>query len=273
MATSRQLKAMMEAAEKGGRSLLRHFARVRDLKVIAKGPHDFVSVADHTAEKIVMQALKKAFPAYGFFMEEGGVKAGADNSTRWIIDPLDGTTNFLHGVPHWAVSIGLERDGKIVAGVVYDPCKKEMFTAEKGKGAFVNGKRLRISAVREFSTALVAVGGPRFNERDYTAFMNEFCAVNPFADIRRFGAASLDIAYVAAGRFESFWERQLNAWDVAAGSLLVTEAGGIVSDMAGGRDYVYGRSIIVGNPAIYPELLKKLKASGHKGLKKVKSAS
>ena len=273
MPASKQLKAMMDAADKAGRSLLRHFAKVRDIKILVKGPHDFVSVADHTAEKIVMQTLKKAFPAYGFYMEESGVKAGADKSARWIIDPLDGTTNFLHGVPHWAVSIGLEQDGEIIAGVVYDPCKKEMFTAEKGKGAFVNGKRLRISDVREFSTALVGVGGPRFNERDYAVFMSEFCAINPFSDIRRFGAASLDIAYVAAGRFESFWERQLNAWDVAAGALLVTEAGGLVSDLDGGADYIYGRSIVVGNTAIYPHLLKKLKASGHKGLKKVKSAS
>jgi myo-inositol-1(or 4)-monophosphatase len=272
MAASRQLKAMMLAAEKGGRSLLRHFAKVRDLKVISKGPHDFVSIADHTAEKIVMQTLKKAFPSYSFIMEESGVKTGADQSMRWIIDPLDGTTNFLHGVPHWAVSIGLEKDGEIIAGVIYDASKKEMFTAEKGKGAFVNGKRLRISSVKEFSTALVACGGPRFNERDYNMFMAEFTAVNPFSDIRRFGAASLDIAYVAAGRFESFWERQLNAWDVAAASLMVTEAGGIVTDMDGGGDFIYGRSIVVGNPAIHPHLLKKLKVSGHKGLKKVKSA-
>ncbi len=273
MAASRQLNAMIEAAERAGRSLLRHFAKVRDLKVIAKGPHDFVSIADHTAEKIVMQTLKKAFPSYGFYMEEGGVKKGADASSRWIIDPLDGTTNFLHGVPHWAVSIGLEQKGRIVAGVVYDPSKKEMFTAEKGKGAYVNGKRLRISAVREFSTALVGVGGPRFNERDYNVFMSEFCAINPFTDVRRFGAAALDLAYVAAGRFESFWERELNAWDVAAGSLLVTESGGRVTDMSGGSDYIYGRNIVVGNAAIHPALLKKLKASGLKAPKKVKSAS
>ena len=273
MAASRHLKAMIDAAEKAGRSLLRHFAKVGSLTIVVKGPHDFVSIADQTAEKIAMRTLQKAFPAYGFCMEESGIKAGTDTTSRWIIDPLDGTTNFLHGVPHWAVSIALEQKGKIIAGVVYDPCKKEMFTAEKGKGAFLNGRRLRVSAIREFSTALAGVGGPRFNKRDYGIFMSEFSAINPFTDVRRFGAAALDLSWVAAGRFESFWERELNPWDVAAGSLLVTEAGGRVSDLSGGTDYIYGRSIVVGNPAIQPELLKKLKASGHRAPKKVKSGS
>ncbi|MEZ0225690.1 MAG: inositol monophosphatase [Alphaproteobacteria bacterium] len=267
------MNVMVEAAEKAGRSLIRDFGEVENLQVSKKGPGDFVSTADHKAEKIVMEALQKARPSYGFQMEEGGVKAGTDKSFVWLIDPLDGTTNFLHGIPHWAVSIALEKDKEVIAAAVYDPVKDEMFTAEKGTGAFVSGKRLRVSSRGELNNnALIAIGGARFNNKDYEIYMAELAAITPHAATRRFGAASLDIAYVAAGRYEGFWERELNPWDVAAASLLVKEAGGYVTDLEGGKDYIYGRSLVCGNPSIHGELLKKLKASGQKDAKKVKSA-
>ena len=268
------MNVMVEAAEKAGRSLVRDFGEVENLQVSKKGPGDFVSTADHKAEKIVMETLLKSRPGYGFYMEEGGIKKGTDKSFVWIIDPLDGTTNFLHGLPHWAVSIALEKDKEIIAGVVYDPIKDEMFMAEKGTGAFMRSKRLRVSSRSDMASSVIAIGGARTGDKQYEAYMAELDAITPHvAGTRRWGAAALDIAYVAAGRYEGFWERELNAWDVAAGSLIAREAGGYVTDISGGKDYIYGRSIVVGNPAIHAELLKKLKASGQKEEKKVKSAS
>ncbi len=266
------VNVMAETAEKAGRALLRDFNEVEHLQVSKKGPGDFVSNADHKAEKIIMEQLQKARPSYSFLMEEGGVKKGTDASLKWIVDPLDGTTNFLHGLPHWAISIALEKDGEVVAGVVYDPIKDEMFSAEKGTGAIMTGRRMRVSSRTDFSQCLIAIGGARFNNKDYEIYMAELAAVTPFAATRRFGAASLDICYVAAGRFDAFWERGLKAWDVAAAALIVKEAGGYVSDMDGGKDYVYGGSFITGNPAIHGDLLKRLKAVGKED-KKVKSAS
>ena len=270
---SANLNVMCEAAEKAGRSLIRDFGEVENLQVSRKGPGDFVSTADLKAEKILMETLQKARPTYGFVLEEGGVKPGEDKSLRWIIDPLDGTTNFLHGIPHWAISIALEKDKEIIAGVVYDPLRDEMFLAEKGTGAFVTNKRLRVSARTDLSQALIAIGGPRFGEEHARTFARELNAVAPHASAtRRFGAASLDICYVAAGRFDGFWERELAAWDVAAASLILKESGGKVTDIEGGKDYIYGRSIVTGSAPIHGALLKHLQASAETA-KKAKSAS
>lgn len=271
---SANLNVMVEAAEKAGRSLVRDFGEVEHLQVSRKGPGDFVSTADHKAEKIIMEHLKKARPSYGFYMEEGGVKKGADPSLRWVIDPLDGTTNFLHGIPHWSVSIALEKDKEIIAGVVYDPIKDELFTAEKGTGAFMSSKRLRVSARQDLQNSLIAIGGARVTHKHYESYVAEVDAVTRVvAGTRRFGSAALDLCYVAAGRYEGFWERELNAWDVAAGSLIIREAGGYVTDMEGGKDFLYGRSIAVGNAAIHPELLKILKTCSKVPKKQAKAAS
>jgi len=271
---SANLNVMVEAAEKAGRKLIRDFGEVENLQVSRKGPGDFVSNADLNAEKTLVELLQKARPSYGFLLEEGGEKAGEDKSFRWIIDPLDGTTNFLHGIPHWCISIALEKDKEIIAGVVYDPIKDEMFHAEKGTGAFVTSKRLRVSARTDLSQSLIAIGGARFGNKHYETYTRELDAVNPHVSAtRRFGAAALDLCYVAAGRYDGFWERELNAWDVAAGSLIVKEAGGKVTDIDGGKDFVYGRSIVVGNPAIQGALLKRLQAADGGKSDKVKSAS
>ena len=269
---SANINVMVEAAEKAGRSLIRDFGEVENLQVSRKGPGDFVSTADLKAEKIIVETLQKARPNYGFLLEEGGVKAGEDKSFKWIIDPLDGTTNFLHGIPHWAVSIALEKDGDIIAGVVYDPLRDEMFLAEKGTGAFVTNKRLRVSARDDLSQSLIVTGGARPGTPQYTVFMNELNAIAPYVSAtRRLGAASLDICYVAAGRFEGFWERDLKAWDVAAGALIAKEAGGKATDISGGKEFVYGGSIVVGNGSIHGQLLKRLQSTDSSP--KVKSAS
>ena len=239
---SANLNVMVEAAEKAGRSLLRDFGEVENLQVSKKGPGDFVSNADLKSEKIIMETLAKARPSYGFFMEEGGVKKGSDPSFRWVIDPLDGTTNFLHGVPHWSISIALEKDKETIAGLVFDPVKNEMFLAEKGTGAYMSSARLRVSARTDMASSLIAIGGARLDAERYATYMAEVQAITAHvASTRRLGSAALDLCYVAAGRYEAFWERDLNAWDVAAGALIVKEAGGFVTDIEGGKDYVYGR--------------------------------
>lgn len=246
------LNVMTRAAEKAGRALLRDFGEVEQLQVSRKGPADFVSTADRKAENIVRQELSKARPDIGFLMEESGTIIGADKSQRWIVDPLDGTSNFLHGLPHWAVSIALEREGEIVAGVVYDPIKDEMFWAEKGVGTFLNHKRLRVSARRALADSLVATGIPFKGHGEHGPYLRQLEAVMAeVAGIRRFGAAALDLAYVSAGRFDAFFETSLKPWDVAAGMLLVTEAGGFVSEVAGGRSPIASGSVLAANSHLH----------------------
>ncbi|MBI1216881.1 MAG: inositol monophosphatase [Alphaproteobacteria bacterium] len=270
---SAHLNVMVEAAEKAARSLVRDFGEVENLQVSKKGPGDFVSNADHKAEKTIREALTKSRPNYSLLMEESGAKKGADASFKWIVDPLDGTTNFLHGIPHWSISIALEKDGEILAGVVYDPIKDELFTAEKGMGAFLNNKRLRVSP-RHMADAMIAIGGARPGAKNYEIFMAEIDAVMPHVSgVRRMGSAALDICYVAAGRFDGFFERHLSPWDVAAGSLIVKEAGGYSTDMEGGKDCVYGKSFLTGSPNVHAGLLKQLKSCAKKAPEKVKSAS
>ena len=262
---SAHINVMVEAAEKAGRGLVRDFGEVENLQVSRKGPGDFVSTADHKAEATIKALLQKARPKYGFLLEEGGETKGEDASCRWIADPLDGTTNFLHGIPHWAVSIALEKDGEIVCGVVYDPIKDEMFWAEKGLGAYVNNRRLQVSGRSSIDRALLVVGDEKQDD-----FLSQLAAALPgCSGFRRYGAAALDLCYVAAGRFDAFFESGPKAWDVAAGSLIVKEAKGIVTSMNGAKNDIYSGSFLASNPSIHTEIVKRLGTVQ----KKVKSVS
>lgn len=250
------LNIMIGAARKGARTLRRDFGEVEQLQISRKGPADFVTVADERAEQAVREALEKGRPGYGFLLEEGGEIPGTDASHRFIIDPLDGTTNFLHGIPHFAVSIALEREGELVAGVVYNPISDEMFWAEKGKGAFLNDRRLRVAARTKLDDAVLATGIPYRGRPGHAQLLTEMHALmSRVAGIRRFGAAALDLAYVAAGRFDGFWERGLAPWDIAAGMVLVREAGGFVSDPDGKGEALHTGDIAAASDDILRPLL------------------
>src|SRR5471030_1951423 len=235
MLHSALINVMVKAARRAGRSLKRDLGEVENLQVSLKGPANFVTMADKRAEEMLHTDLTKARPGYGFIGEEGGVRDGADKSHTWIVDPLDGTTNFLHGIPQFAISIGLQREGTMIAGLIFNPANEELFTAERGKGAFLNDQRLRVAGRRRMSEAVVAYGLPHLGRGDLALFRREIAVVQErVAGLRRFGAAALDLAWVAAGRFDVYWERDLSAWDVAAGLLLVSEAGGMVTSAEGG---------------------------------------
>jgi myo-inositol-1(or 4)-monophosphatase len=260
MLRSALLNVMTAAARKAGRSLKRDYGEVENLQVSLKGPADFVSAADRRAEEILLAELTKARPGYGFLGEEGGRRTGDDKSHCWIVDPLDGTTNFLHGIPQFAISIALEREGVIVAGVIYNPANEELFLAERGKGAFLNDQRLRVAARRRLADTVVACGLPHAGRGDLTLFRSELAAVQAqVAGLRRFGAAALDLAWVAAGRFDAFWERNLSIWDMAAGVLMVREAGGYATDVDGGDDMFTKGHVIAGNEFLHKVLLQTLK--------------
>lgn len=246
---------MANAAYKAARGLCRDFGEVEQLQVSRKGPADFVSSADHKAEEMLVENLRRARPKFGFLLEEGGEIAGEDSSNRWIIDPLDGTTNFLHGIPHFAISIGLERDSKMFAGVIYDPLRDELFWAESGSGAFMNSTRLRVSARPRLDEALIATGMPfkgRASHPEYSEMLDRVSAET--AGVRRFGSAALDLAYVAAGRFDGFWEFALSPWDIAAGLAILREAGGIVSEVDGGDAMMTSGDILATNGHLHEEL-------------------
>ncbi|MEL6463514.1 MAG: inositol monophosphatase family protein [Pseudomonadota bacterium] len=257
MQGSANLNIMMKAARKAGRSLTKDFREVENLQVSTKGAGDFVSKADLAAEEILKEELRTARPNYGWLAEEGGQEEGEDPTRRWIVDPLDGTTNFLHGLPHWAVSIALEHKGQIVAGVVYDPAKDEMFFAEKGLGAFMNDSRLRVSGRRQLIECVFATGLPFGGRSDLPETLKELARLMPTcAGVRRFGAAALDLAYVAAGRYDGYWERRLNAWDLAAGLLIVREAGGFVEPLTEGGNILEDGEIICANADMFAQLVK-----------------
>jgi myo-inositol-1(or 4)-monophosphatase len=248
------LNVMAAAARKAGRGLIRDFGEVENLQVSQKGPSDFVSTADLKAEKILRQELAKARPGYGFLMEESEETEG-DGTHRWIVDPLDGTTNFLHGIPHFAISIALERDGEIVAGIVYEPLRDEEYWAEKGGGAFVSDRRLRVSGRRQLGDAVIATGIPFRGVGDHPRYLRTQAAVMAeVAGIRRFGSAALDLAYVAAGRYDGFWEFGLKRWDIAAGILLVREAGGYVTEPEGGHDPLGKGNLLAANDHLHMKL-------------------
>jgi myo-inositol-1(or 4)-monophosphatase len=253
---------MVAAARKAARALARDFGEVENLQVSLKGPGNFVCAADRRAEEILHRELAKARPGYGFLMEERGRIAGSDSKHEWVVDPLDGTTNFLHGVPMFAISIALVRESVPVAGVIFNPVSDELFVAERGRGAFLNDRRLRVAARRELSDCLVCCGIPHQGRGDPVRFRKEFAAMQEHvAGVRRTGAAALDMAWVAAGRFDAFWERGLSAWDLAAGLLLVREAGGFATDLEGGDAILEKGSVIAGNELIHRALLAVLTAA------------
>ena len=263
MAHSALLNVMIGAARKAARGLKRDFGEVENLQVSVKGPANFVTAADRRAEETLRTELAKARPGYSFLGEEGGKTEGSDQTHTWIVDPLDGTTNFLHGIPQFAISIGLERSGTIVAGLVYNPVTDEMFTAERGKGAFLNDRRIRVAGRRSLADAVIACGLPHHGRGDLELGLKELGAVqDKVAGLRRFGAAALDLAWVAAGRIDGYWERNLQPWDMAAGILLVREAGGFVSDIDGTDALFTKRHIVVGNEIVQRELQKLVKAAG-----------
>lgn len=257
MQGSANLNIMIKAARAAGRSLVKDFREVENLQVSSKGPGDFVSKADIAAEEILKEQLMEARPNYGWLGEEGGEVEGSDPTRRWIVDPLDGTTNFLHGMPHWAVSIALEHKGQIVAGVIFDAAKDEMFYAEKGLGAFVNESRLRVSGRRSLIDCVFATGLPFAGRRELPETLQDLARLLPAtAGVRRWGAASLDLAYVAAGRYDGFWERGLNIWDIAAGVLIVKEAGGFVEGMVADTDPLETGDVICANDPVFPAFAK-----------------
>ena len=256
------LKVMSDAARKAARGLNRDFGELAELQVSRKAPADFVSAADLRAEQVLFEALSKARPGYSFLGEERGLVEGTDKTHTWIVDPLDGTTNFLHAIPHFAINIALQREGVVVAAVTYNPITNELFWAEKGKGCFVNDKRLRVAGRKHLDESVLGTGIPFLGHGQHARFLKELHQISQrVAGVRRFGAASLDLAYVAAGRLDGFWERDLQAWDTAAGLLMINEAGGKVTNADGGEDVLGTGSVCAANLDLHPLLLEKLKAA------------
>lgn len=247
------VNVMVRAAEKAARSLRRDFGEVEQLQISRKGPGDFVSQADINAQNIIQEELKKARPDFGFLMEEGVDIPGKGG--RWIVDPLDGTTNFLHGIPHWAISIAAEVNGEITAGVIYDPSKEEMFWAEKGAGAFGSRSRLRVSARKDLIDCVVTTGIHRRGLNATSFFKNLENIIPQVSGIRRSGSAALDMAYVAAGRYDAYYEVGISAWDIAAGVIIVKEAGGVVSPLTPKGDFLKGAGIVATNIEIHQQFL------------------
>ena len=251
---------MVKVCRKAAKILIRDFGEIENLQVSLKGPGNFVTASDLKVEKILVEELQKARPTYSILSEEIG-EINNDESFKWIIDPIDGTSNFLHGIPHFAISIGLEHDKEIICGIIYDPIKDEMFVAEKGNGAYVNNKRMRVSSRSKLKDCIIFTGGPRQNPKDKELFFVEYKNFSSIVKtpIRKMGSASLDIAYVAAGRCDGFWQRNLNYWDYAAGIILVKESGGFVTDFNGENGYIQNKTILVTNSKINNEMIGVLK--------------
>ncbi|HYA80942.1 MAG TPA: inositol monophosphatase family protein [Methylocystis sp.] len=257
MIRSALMNVMTAAVLKAGRGLKRDYGEVENLQVSVKGPGDFVTAADNRAEKVLFEELSRARPNYCFLMEESGAVEGSDKTHVWHIDPLDGTSNFLHGLPIFSVSVALEREGQLVAGVVYNPATDDLYIAERGQGAFHNNRRMRVAARKTLADSMIACGIPPLAGLAHHArFQTELAAVMAkVGNIRRLGAAALDLALVAAGRFDGYWERGVNSWDIAAGIMLVREAGGFVSDLSGGAQMLAKGEVCVGNETIQRQLL------------------
>jgi myo-inositol-1(or 4)-monophosphatase len=255
------MNVMIGAARKAGRGLARDFGEIEQLQVSVKGPGNFVSAADHRSEETLFRELSRARPGYGFLMEERGAVAGPDKTHRFIVDPLDGTSNFLHGIPLFAIALALERDGEVVSALVFNPVLDELYTAEKGQGAFVNNRRLRVAARQSLTDCVVGIGIPHRGRPDHAHALCELqVLMGQVGGLRRTGSAALDLAWVAAGRFDGYVEHNLSPWDIAAGSLLVREAGGFVSDAEGGARMLATGSIVAGNHAVHRALLAALEA-------------
>ncbi|TNE36760.1 MAG: inositol monophosphatase [Alphaproteobacteria bacterium] len=245
------INAMELSARKAARKMLRDFNEVEHLQVSRKGPADFVSQADLTAEATLREELGRLRPDYGFILEEGGVVEAKDGIHYWVVDPLDGTTNFLHGLPHFAISIAVKAGKEVIAGLVLDPVKDELFWAEKGQGSYMNERRLRVSSRSRMTDCIFATGIPFNGVADHEKFLKELASVMAVsAGVRRYGAASLDLAYVAAGRFDGFWERNLSEWDIAAGIIIAREAGALVSQLDGGERMLEKGDILATNAGI-----------------------
>jgi len=261
MPASALMNVMIAAARKAGRGLTRDFGEIEQLQVSVKGPGNFVTAADHRSEETLFRELSRARPGYGFLMEERGSVPGSDTTHRFIVDPLDGTTNFLHGIPLFAIALALEREGEVVCGLVFNPILDELYTAEKGQGAFVNNRRLRVAARKTLADCIISVGIPHRGRPDHGRFLSE-CAtlMGQVGGLRRTGSAAIDLAWVAAGRFDGYCDRNLRRWDIAAGSLLVREAGGFVSDCEGGDNMDETGSVVAGNQLVQRALLAALGA-------------
>jgi myo-inositol-1(or 4)-monophosphatase len=258
--SSANINVMIKACRKASKTLIRDFGEIENLQVSVKGPGDFVTVSDKKVEKILIEELQKARPNYSILSEEIG-KISNDDSFKWIIDPIDGTANFLHGIPHFAISIGLENEGEIICGIIYDPIKDEMFVAEKGNGSYLNNQRIRVSSRSKLKDCIIFTGGPKKESKDRELSLKEY---NNFSSkilipIRKLGSASLDMAYVAAGRCDGFWQRNLNYWDIAAGIILIKESGGFVTDFHGKNKYLESRTILATNSKINKEMIEVLK--------------
>jgi myo-inositol-1(or 4)-monophosphatase len=262
MQGSANLNVMIKAARLAGRSLVKDFREVENLQVSMKGAGDFVSRADLAAEKIIRDELMGTRPNYGWCGEESDEVEGTDPTRRWIVDPLDGTTNFLHGLPHWAVSIALEYKGEIVAGVIFDPAKDEMFVAEKGQGAWLNESRLRVSGRNKMIEACFATGLPFGGRADLPETLQDLARVLPVCSgVRRWGAAALDLAYVAAGRYDGYWERGLHAWDIAAGIVIAREAGALVEPITKGGDIMADGELVCANEPLFDQFAKVIRGN------------
>tara|TARA_B100000686_G_scaffold353823_1_gene461008 strand:- start:1700 stop:2491 length:792 start_codon:yes stop_codon:yes gene_type:complete len=257
--SSANINVMVKACRKASKSLIRDFGEIEKLQVSLKGPGDFVSTADKKVETIVIEELQKARPTYSILSEEVG-EIKNDEEFKWIIDPIDGTANFLHGIPHFCISVGLECNNEIISGIIYDPIKDEMFLAEKGNGSFVNNQRMRVSARSNVKNSIIFTGGPSFKSSaaDRDLSFKEYMKFSSIVSIpiRKMGSASLDMAYVAAGRCDGFWQRNLNYWDIAAGIILIKEAGGFVTDFKGNNEYLKNKTLLATNSKITEEMVK-----------------
>ena len=257
---SANINVMVKACRKASKILIRDFGEIENLQVSVKGPGDFVTASDKKVEKILIDELQKAKPNYSILSEEVG-EIKNDESFRWIIDPIDGTSNFLHGIPHFAISIGLEHNSEIICGIIYDPIKDEMFTAEKGNGSYLNNQRIRVSSRSKLKNCIIFTGGPKHGSKDNELALEEYkkFSSKTLVPIRKMGSASLDMAYVAAGRCDGFWQRNLNYWDIAAGIILIKEAGGFVTDFNGNDTYIEKKTILATNSRINKEMIEVLK--------------
>jgi myo-inositol-1(or 4)-monophosphatase len=257
---SANINVMVKVCRKAAKTLIRDFGEIENLQVSLKGPGDFVTASDKRVEKILIDELLKARPNYSVLSEEAG-KINNDDAYKWIIDPIDGTANFLHGIPHFAISIGLEKDGEIICGIIYDPIKDEMFVAEKGNGSYLNNQRIRVSARPKLKDCVIFTGGPKYEAENRELMLKEY---NSFSSkvllpIRKMGSAALDMAYVASGRCDGFWHRNLNYWDIAAGIILVKESGGFVTDFNGENAFLQNKTLLATNSRINTEMIEVLK--------------
>jgi myo-inositol-1(or 4)-monophosphatase len=258
--SSANINVIVKACRKAAKVLIRDFGEIENLQVSLKGPGDFVTLSDKNVEKILIEELQKARPSYSILSEEIG-EIKNDKEFKWIIDPIDGTANFLHGIPHFGISVGLEHMEEIVCGIIYDPIKDEMFAAEKGNGSYMNNQRIRVSSRSKLKDCLIVTGGPKRNQKDRDLVLKEYDKFSSSVDVpvRKMGSASLDMAYVAAGRFDGMWQRNLNYWDIAAGIIIIKEAGGFVTDFRGENEYIQNKTILVTNSKINNEMIEVLK--------------